>query len=365
MTAMVQRRTLNVLVAEDSAVSRQLLVHIINSAPDMRVVGEAITGRQAVKMAGELRPDVILMDMIMPELNGLEAIQEIMYLHPVPIVAVSAQIEASETDLALQAIKAGALTAIPKPPGPRCPTYQRDLETLVSTLRTMAGVHVIHHRLPTAGGQRPSGGAGATGGWPNLTLPKIQPEIVAIVASTGGPAALSDVIQGLPEDFPLPIVIVQHIASDFVPSLVQHLSVGSRLPVSIAQADEAPLAGHVYLAPGSMHLRLTPGHRFSLDRTQGQVLFMPSGNNLLESVAKSYREKAIGLVLTGMGNDGTAGLAQMRQAGAFTIAQDEASSVVFGMPKSALAANAVCQVVPLAQIAPALVTLATRGEQTP
>ena len=359
---MVQQNTLNVLVAEDSAVSRQLLVHIINSAPDMRVVGEALTGRQAVKMAGELRPDVILMDMIMPELNGLEAIQEIMYLHPVPIVAVSAQIEASETDLALQAIKAGALTAIPKPPGPRCPTYQRDLEMLVSTLRTMAGVHVIHHRpRRDRAGQRPPG---RTGGLPNLPLPTIQSKIVAIVASTGGPAALSDVIQGLPVDFPLPIVIVQHIAPDFVPSLVQHLSVGSRLPISIAQADKSPLAGHIYLAPGSMHLRLTPHHQFSLDRTQGPVLFMPSGNNLLESVAKSYGDKAVGVVLTGMGNDGTAGLSQMRQAGAFTIAQDEASSVVFGMPKSAIAANAVSQVVPLAQIAPALVTLATQGERT-
>lgn len=358
---MVQQNTLNVLVAEDSAVSRQLLVHIINSAPDMRVVGEAITGRQAVKMAGELRPDVILMDMIMPELNGLEAIQEIMYLHPVPIVAVSAQIEASETDLALQAIKAGALTAIPKPPGPRCPSYQRDIEMLVSTLRMMAGVHVIHHRPPTGmAGQRSLGGSGGF----NLPIPTVQPQIVAIVASTGGPAAVSDVIQGLPAGFPLPIVIVQHIAPDFVPSLVQHLSVGSQLPISIAQADESPMAGHIYLAPGSMHLRLTPHHRFSLDRTQGSAQFMPSGNNLLESVAKSYGDKSIGLVLTGMGNDGTVGLSQMRQVGAFTIAQDEATSVVFGMPRSAIAANAVCQVVPLSQIAPVLITLATQGERT-
>src|SRR5262249_15543860 len=160
----------------------------------------------------------------------LDAIQEIMHRHPVPIVAVSAQIEASETALALQAIKAGALTAIPKPPGPRCPTYQRDLEALVSTIRTMAGVHVIHHTPPVAIDRKQASGDAAL----NLGGLSKPPEIVAIVSSTGGPAALSDVIQDLPADFPLPIVIVQHIAPDFVRSLVQHLASGSQLPVSVA-----------------------------------------------------------------------------------------------------------------------------------
>src|SRR5262249_6196211 len=127
-------RMLNVLVADDSTVSRQLLVHIVSNAPDMCVVGEAVTGRQAVKLACELRPDIILMDMMMPDLNGLEAIREIMHLQPVPIVAVSAQIEAAENDLALQAIKAGALTAIPKPAGPRHASFQSDSALFVNTL---------------------------------------------------------------------------------------------------------------------------------------------------------------------------------------------------------------------------------------
>jgi two-component system chemotaxis response regulator CheB len=326
----------------------------------MHVIGEAVTGREAVKLACELHPDVILMDMIMPELNGLEAIQEVMHLQPVPIVAVSAQIEASETDLALQAIKAGALTAIPKPSGPRSPEYQADANTLINTLRAMASVHVIHHRPRKMMDKLDT----AAGGSLNLPVEPIQPQIVAIVASTGGPAALSDVIQGLPSDFPLPIVIVQHIAADFMPSLVQHLGGTSLLPVSIAQADEEPVNGHIYLAPGKAHLRLTSSHRFSLDPTQGPFQFMPSGNILLESVAKSYRDQAIGVVLTGMGSDGTAGLFQMRQAGAFTIAQDEASSVVFGMPRSAIEASAVRQVMPLPLIAPALISLAGRGAQT-
>src|SRR5262249_4799194 len=158
-----------------------------------------------------------------------------------------------------------------KPPGPRCPTFQSDIDALVNTVRTMAGVHVIHHRPPPTSERQNLSGITE----PDLLRSQVEPRIVAIIASTGGPAALSDVLQDLPADFPLPIVIVQHIAADFMPSLVQHLASSSRLPVSIAQADEGPLGGHIYLAPGRAHLRLTSNGRFSLDRTQGLAQFMP------------------------------------------------------------------------------------------
>jgi two-component system chemotaxis response regulator CheB len=355
---MALQKMLKVLVADDSRVSMELMVQIINRAPDMQVVGKAVTGREAVKMASELRPDIILMDMVLPEMNGLQAIQEIMYRCPVPIVAISAQIDASENDLALRAIKAGALTALPKPHGPGLPSFNGEKGVLLNTLRTMAGVHVIHHPLPVSS-QRPGSQAGRKASSIVPDLPAVQaiPEIVGIVASTGGPAALSEVINGLPTNFPLPIVIVQHIAADFIPSLVEHLANSSQLPVSLAQADEEPLPGHVYLAPGCAHLRLSTFRRFHLDANPGTAQFMPSGSILLESIAKSYGSEAVGMILTGMGNDGTAGLIRMADAGAITIAQDEASSIVFGMPKSAIEANAVRQVLPLSEIAPALIWL--------
>ena len=356
---MTHQRMLRVLVADDSRVSLELMVHIIDSAQDMQVVGTAVTGREIVTMAGELHPDIILMDMILPELNGLQAIQEIMCLYPVPIVAISAQIEEAENDLAIQAIRAGALTAIPKPHSPRSPRFAADKDLLVSTLRMMAGVHVIHHSLPV---KRPIGAAKTAGPIAKRPAWQALPEIVVIVASTGGPAALSEVINGLPANFPLPIVIVQHMAADFLQSLLLHLAVSSPLAVSMAHEDELPLPGHIYLAPGLAHLRLSHGHRFSLDPIQGGAQFMPSGTILLESIATAYRNRAVGIILTGMGSDGTAGLSRMYAAGAFTIAQDEATSIVFGMPKSAIEANAVSQVLPLPEIAPALLSLCTRGK---
>lgn len=353
---MIALRPLNVLVADDSAVSLKLLVSIINAAPAMCVVGEATTGRQAIKLAQNLRPDVIVMDVIMPDLTGVEAIQEIMRVHPLPIVAVSAHLGSSETTFALDAIKAGALTAVPKPPGPRSPTYYKEVATLVNTVRAMADVEVIHHRISATPAKVP---VQITINSANLSTP---PEIVAIAASTGGPAALSEILQNLPTDFSVPVVIVQHIAADFVPSLVQHLAASTSLPISLAVENDQPMPSHIYLAPGNAHLRLTPSHRFSFDPTLGTAQFMPSANILLQSVARSYGAQAVGIVLTGMGNDGTLGLNLMREAGAFTIAQDELSSVVFGMPKAAIAAGAVRQVLSLSQIAETLIALTTHRD---
>lgn len=353
---MLSQRPLRVLIAEDSLVTLKLLTHIINAAPDMKIIGEAMNGRQAIRLAQELRPDIILMDMIMPELTGVEAIQEIMSVQPVPIVAVSAQLSETENDLALQAIRAGALTALPKPPGPHVPKFQDEADNLLNTLRAMSTVHVIHHRRPSSTPAQEK-----TPVWRERVTMQAPPQIVAIVSSTGGPAALAEVLRGLPADFGLPVVIVQHIASDFVPSLAQHLSGVSRLPISIARAMEQIKPGNVYIAPGEAHLRLTADRYFSLDRTPGLAQFMPSGNILLESIAKSYKGQAIGVILTGMGNDGTAGLRQMYDAGAFTIAQDESTSTVYGMPKAALEAGAVCQTLPLLHIPQAITALAGKG----
>jgi two-component system chemotaxis response regulator CheB len=191
------------------------------------------------------------------------------------------------------------------------------------------------------------------------------PEIIGIVSSTGGPAALVTIIQELPSDFPLPVVIVQHISPDFVDSLRSWIARTTSLTVTVAQPGERPLPGSVYLAPGGKHLRLNRYHRFELDENPSAVYHIPSGDVLLESIGQSYGKRAIGVVLTGIGDDGASGLRFMSDAGAFTLAQDEATSVVYGMPKAALALGGVRQVLSLPDIASALVRLSQNKESIP
>jgi two-component system chemotaxis response regulator CheB len=344
---------LRVLIADDSPTARQALSYIVKEAGDMQVVGEARNGRHALQLAEELRPDVVLMDITMPEMDGLEATGEIMHHTPMPIVIVSGSLEGRETEIAFQAIRAGALTVLPKPPGFGAPNFMIEAAKLQNTVRAMAGVSVIHHwkRRPTAKPVDTSGRVSAS------------PEIVAIVSSTGGPGALSEILGRLPADFPIPVVVVQHIASDFLPSLVKWLDGIAPLAVSIAQPGTQPQRGNVYVAPGQAHLCVDRSLRFSLDTTT-PGRHVPSGDVLFESVAAAYGAKAVGVVLTGMGDDGARGLRAMYNAGAFTIAQDESSSAVFGMPREAAAQGATCEVLPLNDIAGALIDLTRKKEKS-
>jgi two-component system chemotaxis response regulator CheB len=357
--------TLTVLVADDSPTSRCMLVHIIGNAPDMQVIAEATNGHQAVRMACDLKPDVILMDLTMPGMNGLEATREIMHLAPTPIIVVSASLERQETDNAFQSIKAGALAAIAKPVGPHSANHASQVATLLSTIKAMAGVRVIHHWKSRERAKIPANNLSGqvllatidTSG----ALPQVSPKIVAIASSTGGPGALAEILQSLPANFTLPIVIVQHIAADFLPSLQHWLAGLTPLNVQIAQAGSSPLPGHVYLAPGNAHLKLSAASRFELDPKRGEHGHMPAANVLLGSVAKVYGAEAVGIVLTGMGNDGARGLRMMHDAGAYTIAQDEQSSVVYGMPREAAAIGAAKRVLPLSIIPSILCSITDTG----
>jgi two-component system, chemotaxis family, protein-glutamate methylesterase/glutaminase len=347
-------RTINVLVVDDSPTARQMLCHVINQEADFHVVGVANDGEHAVDMAHELRPDVILMDSVMPKLGGVESTRKIMQYTPTPIVVISASLNFEDTQTAFDAIKAGALTTLRKPVGPNDPQHKDQVRIMLSTLRAMAGVAVIHHR--------PVQGASAMSKAPVQNLPAVAPQLVGIVSSTGGPAALAEIIKGLPETFPIPIAIVQHMAPDFVPSLQVWLSSVTRLKVRIAEDKEIPRPGYVYLAPGGKHLTLNSYQRFSLNAAQGTELHVPSGDVLLHSISQSYGAEAVGIVLTGMGSDGARGLRHMYEAGAFTIAQDATSCVVYGMPKEAVERGAVRQVLPLSNISEALHTLTNSGE---
>lgn len=339
---------LNILVVDDSRTTRQLMVGLINGSADMRVAGEADNGEQAVQMAQQLRPDVVLMDIVMPRMDGLQATSEIMHTCPTPIVLITASLESYETDIAFKAMKAGALTVLKKP---AMVSPDGEGAALLNTLRAMATVQVIHHwtRSVTQKPIIPSVSA----------MPKLnaKPEIVAIASSTGGPAALSEILRRLPAHFPLPVVIAQHIAPDFVPSLVEWLNSVTPLPVEIARAGEYPLPGHVYFAPGNTHLLMNKFHTFEFNHQKGEFQHIPSCDVLLDSVARSYQERAVGVILTGMGGDGALGLKAMYDAGAFTIAQDEETSIVFGMPQEAIKLKAVIHVLPILKIPEVLVNL--------
>ncbi len=351
-------KKLNVLVVDDSDTARYLISHIVNAAPDMCVIGEARTGQQAIELTRDLKPDIIVMDVIMPEMDGMQATREIMHTLPTPIVMISANAEKRENEFAFQAIKAGALTIMPKPVGPRHPNHSTQADALLNVLRTMAGVRVIHHWKPRTAPFSTT----TTAEKDRIDLSTAEvPEIVAIVSSTGGPAALSEIIGRLPSDFALPVVVVQHISSDFLPSLANWLTKVTPLQVVIAQPRQVPSPGVVYLAPSGTHLVMTKARRFYLDEvTTGR--HVPSGDVLFESVAKVYGARAVGVVLTGMGNDGARGLCALYDSGAFTISQNEETSVIFGMPGEAISAGAAKLVLPISEIAGSLVRLSESEE---
>jgi two-component system chemotaxis response regulator CheB len=337
---------LRVLIVDDTATSRKLLAHIINAEPDMRVVGEAHDGGQAVELAHKLHPDVIMMDITMPHVDGLEATRRIMYDNPTPIVMVSGSIEGRENEVGFQAMRLGALTLLAKPVGPGDPDFEAQVTRLTRTVRTLAGVQVIRHRAKDPQAE------------PVEIAAKndVVPQIVVIGASTGGPAAIAEILRRLPVEFPLPVVIAQHITDDFIPSLRDWLNSLTPLHMSIARHGETPCPGHVYVAPGGLHLLFDRHGRFMLD-AEIKARFVPSCDILFESAAAVFGAATVGVILTGMGNDGAAGLRKIYDRGGITISQDQATSVVYGMPQEAVTLGAVRQVLSIQEIAPALLSL--------
>lgn len=337
---------IRVLITDDSATSRQLLCHILRSASDIQVVGEATNGAEAVRMAGTLRPNLILMDIHMPVMDGLVATREIMMHSPTPIVLVSASTMVHETETAMQALRAGALTLLLKPAGPAAANYERSCQELIETVRAMSDVKVVRHHRPYSARERRT---------QKTTHPTHSPiSICAVATSTGGPPALLKLFSGLAADFPVPIVVVQHIATGFTEGLAKWLDGSLALTVKVAEMGERLSPGTIYLAREDYHLGVTRVGTALLSKAATIEGFRPSATYLFRSVAEAYGNRTLALILTGMGHDGVEGLHSVRKAGGTIFAQDEASCVVFGMPGAAVAEGLADQVLPIDRMAKAI-----------
>ncbi len=352
---------IRVLIVEDSAVVRQQLHYLLSSQPDMEVVGFARNGVEAVQMAGKLKPDVVTMDIHMPAMDGLEATERIMAENPVPVVIVGATWSAGDAGKVARAMKVGAIAVSQKPPGIGHPDHERMTRQLLDTIRAMSEVKVVRRRGPL---QRMEHARQAEAVSPaRAASGALRVEVVAIGASTGGPPVLEQILSGLPKNFGAPVLVVQHIASGFLPGMVEWLARSTGLPVHVAADRQRIEAGHVYFAPVDFHMGIAPGGRILLTQTPPEHNVRPAASHLFRSVARVYGPRAVGILLTGMGKDGAQELKLMKDAGALTLAQDEASCVVYGMPREAARLDAATYVMSPEEIIATLrqITVAPKG----
>jgi two-component system chemotaxis response regulator CheB len=348
---------INVLVVEDSRVIRDYLVYVLKTDPEIRVMGTAESGETALEFLGDHRPDAILMDIHMPGIDGLETTRRIMSSNPVPIVVCTASTQFDQVHTAMSALEAGALAVLKKPKGLGDPDAEDEAAAIINTLKLMSEVKVVRRWNHAAPAHVPSA----------VAQPLLRDAvghdaaIVAIGASTGGPPAILQILSGLSTAFPTPILVVQHICAGFTDGFAEWLGETSGLPVHVTHGGETPVPGHVYVAPDDHHLRV--GLRGDLETTRDAPHngLRPSVGVLFRSVAERFGLRAIGVLLTGMGRDGAEELKLMADRGALTIAQDEESCVVFGMPAEAIRLGAARFVFPPHKIAELLAAVVRHG----
>jgi len=344
-------KKIRVMIVEDSAVVSALLEYSIGRDPRLEVCAMAVTAEDALRTLEYLSPDVIAMDIRLPGMDGLEATRRIMSKRPIPIVVVAASTESGKWNaIAMEALRAGALTVLEKPVGTSNAAYGRLAERLCTQLVIMSQVKLVKqhgsHEARFAAALRYS--SQPPGGY----------KMLGIAASTGGPAALVQLLGALGEAFPLPILLVQHMTANFLPGFASWL--GGVCPFSVTVADDGclPVGRTLYMAPAERHLRLESG-RLRLDAGDPISFQRPSGTVLFQSMAQHLGADALGVLLTGMGNDGASGLLDIRRSGGYTIAEDESTAVVYGMPGAAVRIGAVCESLPLPSIASRVLELAT------
>ncbi len=334
---------IRVLIVDDSPTSAQLLHELFVSAGDFEVVGTATSSQDALALCARLQPDIVSMDVLMSDLDGFETTRQIMARHPVPIVIVSGEPDDEQQTLSSRALAAGALGALGKPRISTNHELARHREELLFTFRAMAGVKVVRRRPTTAP--------------PLQVLTHTLPRVVVIGASTGGPQALQSLLEPLPASFPLPILVVQHIASGFTEGFCRWLALRLALPVQQARHGEKPQPGCIYVAPEDQQLGIGADQRLELCRAPPEHGVAPSVSYLFRSIHQRYGAAAIGILLSGMGRDGAAELKTLHDAGACTLVQDAASCVVHGMPGEAIRLQAASHILAPAAMAAQLCQL--------
>jgi two-component system, chemotaxis family, protein-glutamate methylesterase/glutaminase len=366
-------RSIRVLLVEDSVIALTILKRMLSSSPDIQVVGTAETGKRALAILNQVQPDVICTDLHMPEMNGLELIREVMATDPKPILVVSAAVQEEDSDNVFQLLQAGAVDIFPKPRAGLNADYELAKQELITKIKVLSGVKVFtqHRRVVTTLPNHSSTSVNnlvniaadssikKTDGNFNFTAEiksDILRKIVVIGASTGGPQAFDTILTQLPANFPAPIVCIQHISEGFLQGLVDWLNAKCKLPVTIAQHGNFPQPGYIYFAPEQKHLEIDNQGRFYYSNAAPLNGHRPAITVTFNSVAKFYKRSVMAILLTGMGRDGADGMHSIYQQGGLTIAQDEASSVVFGMPKEAIALHCTQFILPLNTIANKILT---------
>lgn len=345
---------IRVLVVEDSTTIRKHLESLIGRDSRLRVAASAASGEEAMRLLHQVSPDVISLDIRLPGMNGFEVTRRVMTERPTPIVVCSASVESSELRITMNALRAGALSVVEKPVGESHAEYETMALRLCNQLAIMSEVKVIRQRsLLQAKAPSPpckSDAVSVSAGGRHT--------LIGIVASTGGPNALATILGALPREFPVPIVIVQHIAPSFADGFIDWLGTVCSLNVVKACSGIEPQPDHVYVAPGDAHLRIRSSH---LEVWNGPPVChqRPSGNVLFHSMAQTLGPRALGVLLTGMGEDGAEGLHAVRAAGGYTIAEHQSTAVVYGMPAAAERLNAACDLVRLYDIGGRLTQVST------
>lgn len=323
--------TIRVLVVNDSATARAALRAAMTDEPDIEVVGELRSGSDAVASVESLAPDVVLMDIVMPDVDGYEVTRQILRARPVPVLMISASVAPGDVAVAMDALRAGAIAVLEAPPPPDDPRYDVRRRAIIHTIRSAAALprkHVVRMTSP-----RPTPQVEVAPGTRSF-------EVVGMVASLGGPPVVADILAHVASDHP-PILLVQHIESSFVTGFVTWLRSAVRTKMVLAESGMLLERGTVYVPPGDHHIGATADGRVLLSTAPQIAGFRPSGSHLLSSLARTYGKRALGIVLTGMGTDGADGALALHKAGGFVIAQDEASCAVAGMTNAARSRGAV------------------------
>ncbi|AFY81992.1 chemotaxis-specific protein-glutamate methyltransferase CheB [Oscillatoria acuminata] len=391
----MNKKPIRVLLVEDSPVALMIFKRLLGSTPEIEIVGTAKTGIEGLELIPQVHPQVICTDLNMPKMDGLEFTKEVMAKFPCPILVVSSSVQAEDTLTVFNLLKAGAVDVFPKPRQGVMGNFDAIRHELISKIKVLAGVTVftLHRRgaanretqrvsprvvppkntgkilipeqkrvdpvvqtvkIPASYSPAPPVPAALSPNLPTGAGSFQGVKIVAIGASTGGPQALHTILCQLPPKFPVPVICVQHISEGFLKGLVDWLGSECQLPVKIAPAGERPEPGIIYFPPEQKHLEFDSQGRF-LYSSMGPVSgHRPSVTVTFNAVAKFYRRAALGILLTGMGRDGADGMLELFKQGGITIAQNESSCVVFGMPREAIALSAAQYILPISEIAPLL-----------